>query len=120
VVDIEQLRNLLAAATPGTWKSQNYSNYAGWSIWAPDEAGCIAERWYATGTQDPIPRNDLLIAALHNAAPALLDELEAAREVIEKCEDALRTACEVGDCMAFRVERNAALKMIEGLRERAR
>lgn len=77
--DLDALEALLAKTTPGEWEATTYSNYAGWSIYAHG-AGCIAERWYATGQQDEIPRNDLLIAALHNAAPALIAELRALRE----------------------------------------
>lgn len=76
-IDIAELKRLHAAATPGEWEAARYSNYAGWSIYAPSGAGCIAERWYATGQQDEIPRNDLWIAAAHNAFPALIARLEA-------------------------------------------
>lgn len=33
-------------ATPGPYEIQEYTNYIGWSIYAPN-AGCIAERWYS-------------------------------------------------------------------------
>lgn len=76
--ELAEVKRLHAAATPGEWQAQTYSNYAGWSVWAPDGAGCIAERWYPTGTQDEIPRNDLWIVASHNAFGPLIARLEAA------------------------------------------
>lgn len=33
-------------ATPGPYEIQEYTNYIGWSICAPN-TGCIAERWYS-------------------------------------------------------------------------
>ncbi len=80
-VDLDALEKLWAATTPGEWWTQKYSNYTGWSIFAPN-AGCIAERWYSTGQQDEIPRNDLFIAAAHNTLPALIDELRELRELV--------------------------------------
>lgn len=77
-LDLDELKKLHAAATQGDWESTTYSNYAGWSVWAPNGSGCIAERWYPVGTEDEIPRNDLWIAASHNAFPALIKRLEAA------------------------------------------
>lgn len=82
-IDIDELKRLHAAATPGEWEATRYSNYAGWSIYAPNGAGCIAERWYSTGQQDEIPRNDLWIVAAHNAFPALIARLEAAEAAMQ-------------------------------------
>lgn len=77
-VDLDALEAALAEATPGEWKATTYSNYAGWAVYAPG-AGCIAERWYSTGQQGKIPRNDLFIALAHNALPALIAELRELR-----------------------------------------
>lgn len=77
-VDLDALEKVYAASTPGEWWAHKYSNYTGWSIFAPD-AGCIAERWYSTGRQDEIPRNDLFIVAAHNQLPALIAELRELR-----------------------------------------
>ena len=76
--ELDALEAALAKATPGEWKATTYSNYAGWAVYAPG-AGCIAERWYSTGQQDEIPRNDLFIALAHNALPALLAEVRDLR-----------------------------------------
>jgi hypothetical protein len=76
--DLDALEAALAKATPGEWEATTYSNYAGWAVYAPG-AGCIAERWYSTGQQDEIPRNDLFIAIAHNALPALLAEVRDLR-----------------------------------------
>ena len=76
--ELDALEAALAKATPGEWKATTYSNYAGWAVYAPG-AGCIAERWYSTGQQDEIPRNDLFIAIAHNALPALLAEVRDLR-----------------------------------------
>jgi len=76
--ELDALEAALAKATPGEWEATTYSNYAGWAVYAPG-AGCIAERWYSTGQQDEIPRNDLFIAIAHNALPALLAEVRDLR-----------------------------------------
>jgi hypothetical protein len=78
--DLDALEAALAKATPGEWEATTYSNYAGWAVYAPG-AGCIAERWYSTGQQDEIPRNDLFIAIAHNALPALLAEVRELRRL---------------------------------------
>jgi hypothetical protein len=78
--ELDALEAAHKAATPGEWEATTYSNYAGWCVYAPG-AGCIAERWYATGTQDEIPRNDLFIALAHNALPALLAEVRDLRRL---------------------------------------
>ena len=78
--ELDALEAALAKATPGEWKATTYSNYAGWAVYAPG-AGCIAERWYSTGQQDEIPRNDLFIAIAHNALPALLAEVRELRRL---------------------------------------
>ena len=78
--ELDALEAALAKATPGEWEATTYSNYAGWAVYAPG-AGCIAERWYSTGQQDEIPRNDLFIAIAHNALPALLAEVRELRRL---------------------------------------
>ena len=77
-IDLDALEAALAKSTPGEWEACRYSNYSGWAVYAP-EAGCIAERWYSTGQQDEIPRNDQFIALAHNALPALIAELRELR-----------------------------------------
>lgn len=77
-VDLDALEAALTKATPGEWEAYRYSNYSGWSVYAP-EVGCIAERWYSTGQQDEIPRNDQFIALAHNTLPALIAELRQLR-----------------------------------------
>ena len=58
--------------TPGPWEVSRYTNYCGFSIYAPD-AGCIAERWWPTVEKDiPIEANARLIAA----APEMLAAIE--------------------------------------------
>jgi hypothetical protein len=59
--------------TPGPWDVARYSNYEGFSIWAPG-AGCIAERWSPSEDRDtPFEANARLIAA----APELLEACRA-------------------------------------------
>ena len=77
-VDLDALEAAHKKATPGEWEAHRYSNYSGWSVYAP-EVGCIAERWYSTGQQDEIPRNDQFIVMVHNALPALIAELRQLR-----------------------------------------
>lgn len=58
--------------TPGPWTVQRYSNYNGFSIWAPN-IGCVAERWCPSeDTETPFEANARLIAA----APDLLNSLQ--------------------------------------------
>ena len=81
------LRELLAKATPGEWLTRGPKMQDG----APDfaiyvtmnERPQILAEAFGRSDKDvyfPSVDNAVLIAALHNAAPALLDELEALRE----------------------------------------
>lgn len=89
-VDIEVLRELLARAIPGPWK-------AGWEqpndfhdVQGPDRGNEIYDHQVLAhlSADDCVDRRESfatmrLIAMLRNAAPALFDELEAARKVVE-------------------------------------
>lgn len=79
-VDTTRLRELLAKATPGEWDIAEV-DWAGleFSIHAP--TGCIAGGLveYGAFSVEQARINAALIVALRNAAPALLDELEALR-----------------------------------------
>ena len=84
--DIGVLRALLAKATPGPWKTE---------VWAHEDVGFAAvgpihdDESYR-GDNEPHGPNETaalhdadLIANVISALPALLDELEAARAVVE-------------------------------------
>ena len=72
MIDLKELRRLLDAATPGEWKQDASLVYAGGF-----HGDCFdTEQWCASEA------DAALIAALVNAAPALLAVVEAAHEVI--------------------------------------
>lgn len=73
--DLDELRRLLADATPGPWKrvaSARTDSY----IFGPEPGLPIFDRF-----QD---RDGALIAAMRNALPALLREAEAGRKLRER------------------------------------
>jgi len=75
---IEDLRALLEAATPGPWKNTRHG------------CGVIGHgKAYVVGHDRGEPEDAALIAALRNAAPALLAVVDAAREIA----DEQRSAC---------------------------
>jgi hypothetical protein len=89
VTRLSELRRMLAEATPGPWRQNPYG-----VIWIDEPTIRRAGgRWLAraqiasvTGIPDDLPDthvsdNAALIVALRNAAPALLDVVEAAREL---------------------------------------
>lgn len=93
-MNITELRALLAAATPGEWVTGETPRYlsAGQAadgekrlvnpitIRSPEHTEEIATVWtYLLPTE----ANAALIAALHNAAPALLDVVEAAKRFVD-------------------------------------
>lgn len=78
-VDLAELRRLHEAATKGEWRCFRYSVASaslmvGDIVCQPPDDDCeqSLEKW---------PHNAAFIAAAHNALPALLDELEAARRL---------------------------------------
>ena len=113
MVDIERLKALLAAATPGTWEAGLHSLHEEGS-----EYGDYSELF--NGNQTIVgffPKYDVeLCAALHNAAPDLIAELEAAREVITNAAEAMRLLKQHGNTpriMELRVSALAAIAAYE-------
>ena len=78
MTDTKELRKLLAAATPGEW--QAYENRSG-TLYVAAGGEIVFFAANDDGTQDA---NTDLIVALHNATPALLDELDALRADAER------------------------------------
>lgn len=92
-VDTARLRELLAKATPGEWKHyRRKPTKKEWQIDAVDDANGDAVVHRTGFDASPLRQkakaaNAALIVALRNAAPALLDEVEALRaekDVISK------------------------------------
>ena len=79
MTDYDALRRLHEEAFPAPWSVQEYSNYTGFSINAP-EHGCVAERW--ENAEGKLPDDETraefrrhnadLIVAMRNALPSLL------------------------------------------------
>ena len=76
MIDIEELKRLLAEATPGEWRHI----ISGVSWWA---GGLYSEDTDSHIANYREQCDAALIVALHNAAPAMIAELEAARKVID-------------------------------------
>lgn len=108
MTNLDDLKSLLASATPGEWASsddavpwqpgQGPFDERGAGISVPRPRELIKKSWYERtvtvvegGMQDEqggavgVLRNEdaALIVSLHNAAPSLIAELEAARAVCE-------------------------------------
>lgn len=90
-IENTDLRELLAKATPGEWRhrvmSQGQRQYP--EVWAP--SGFVAS-FGKEGDGDA-----LLIAALRNAAPSLLDEIEHLRAKLEEARDRAREIFDAKD-----------------------
>lgn len=83
-IDTAELRRLWEAATKGKWEVTRFMNIV--TTPAPDDGGDIvteSPNRYVLTSFEKWQSNAEYIAAAHNALPALLDELEAAREEIE-------------------------------------
>lgn len=74
MVDIEKLRALLAAATPGPWKCMQ----DGTAAWI-DQGNVKKAVWLGIARGDQNRRDANLIAAAVNALPELLDKVERLR-----------------------------------------
>ena len=68
-VNLPEIFELAKKATPGPWEINEYTNYEGYSICAP-QVGCIAERWPAAGGNELRPVGELIVASI-NALPAI-------------------------------------------------
>jgi hypothetical protein len=75
--DTKALRELLAKATPGPWR-HDAGDTAVFAT-APSKTGSRLLQTLVAG--NAAPNDAALIVALHNAAPALLDEIDRLREV---------------------------------------
>ena len=91
MIDIDELRALLAKTTPGPWKvvidDSGDRDLTVPAIFAPDELDCAIVGWdgfcqrhwqSARGEREWNANAEFIVAAA-NALPALLDELEALR-----------------------------------------
>ena len=92
-VDLDALDRLIAAATPGPWtRTKPQRDADGWPMGvgvAGCGPGCMI---YASPPAGSFPSSDAeLIAALRNAAPALIAELRAARAELARMRDVLAT-----------------------------
>jgi hypothetical protein len=97
MTDTEELRAILAKATPGEWKEGNGDFY----VDGPDGddlvIGCVGQAGnfrsaaysVARGNHHPVRENNAAIVALHNGAPAMLDEIDALRAENARLRDAL-------------------------------
>lgn len=110
-VDTAALRTLLAKATPGEWKADRWFVNGGNGLVAEAFDGTSDSRRNLQHEKD----NAALIAALHNAAPALLDAADRWAQVVAMREELHRRVnnpCSCGRCFAellTRIERLIAL-----------
>jgi len=110
----DRLRALLAAATPGPWHaeaigSEGYVVYAPPKVKGTRQPRVAACRYLDWGVDKA---NAALIVALLNAAPLMLDVIEAARAVIARVPHGMATETEVGLDLAL-----AALDALEANHE---
>lgn len=81
-MNVEQLRQLEQAATPGEWRVETYEDGSG--------AFVVRGMQYLIAEARPSDHGDQgnarLIAAMRNALPALLDIAEAAQDVVPSTE----------------------------------
>jgi hypothetical protein len=82
--DLKELRELMSKVTPGPWKSsraRKASNFGGYQslVFGLEVARVAAVNGGNSDTPEVAETNAALIVALRNAAPALIDELTAAR-----------------------------------------
>ena len=82
--DTGALRELLARATPGEWRWSENGNIV--TDMPLPECDPEVAAVYSEHDDDSEPANSALICAMHNALPALLTELDAARARIAELE----------------------------------
>ena len=97
-VDTAALRDLLAKATPGEWRTWNDGH-----VGSVDRIGGIFMPTMGSDHDQRLP-DAKAVAALVNAAPALLDAAEA----VEDAEARLKAANELGRAMTACCSKNAA------------
>lgn len=111
MTDIAKLRELLAKATPGPWDAMNTFAEQGVEIWdgGPGDMPIarLAYRYPKVPGRDAHP-DAALIVALHNAAPALLDEVEALRLHRESANAQCRELAKEADALRAEREQRAA------------
>lgn len=108
MTDTNELRKLLAAATPLPWIVQKDDCLGSWSVtgtandpvpgWGRTEPEAFDDG-SAHGEYGPSckePTRDLIVAAV-NGLPAMLDELDAARADVEQMRAAMREALSRAD-----------------------
>lgn len=102
-IDTGELRELLAAATPGLWRFTDSETVddvwdAGMTVVSNegDPIANVLDEWYENDPGEPAPLNDAaLIAAAVNALPALLDAADERDAAIRQARaDALREAAD--------------------------
>lgn len=110
---IDELQALLDAGTPGEWRHDSNNDFI-----VSDDDTCIAQTW--SKYEEDFPKaeaNRVLIPALHNLAPALL---EAARENLRLREERenwrVSSVCREKQLRIEELERETA-KLMEALEE---
>lgn len=78
---IEQLKADLAAVTPGRWEPRDNTSAIEYSGWELANVDTIPPSTFAIALPEHYAR---LIANLHNAAPALIEAVEALQRIIEE------------------------------------
>lgn len=91
-IDLPALRAALAAMTPGPWRVHSIDISPHGRVTPRFEHEIVADDGFVRPCSGDNVRG---IAALRNAAPALLDRLEAAEERVRVLEAALREAVEM-------------------------
>lgn len=103
MTDTAKLRELLAKATPGEWKSAAREG-DDWDsvVYLPGTPYEICQCFHDESNVEECDANTQLIVALKNHLPALLDEVDALRLLLKECRAILRKSrnhsVNVGDC----------------------
>lgn len=107
-VDIARLRELLAKATPGPWKSLDDPDGLH-QLWT-DRSFTLDQLIARSCFKPASKQNTDLIAALRNEAPALLDELERLRHQLKK-----PRSCDTDEINQLKAERDKLREEVERL-----
>jgi hypothetical protein len=77
MVNLDELRELVSEASPGPWDADNDEGYSQWKVRANDGEGYLV----VVGDSAKTDANARMVEAALNAMPALLAELQAARDL---------------------------------------
>ena len=112
-VDLDALKALLAKATQGTWK---LTISKGGRYQISNGNVQVAAIWHTTNNRATATGD--CIADLHNAAPDLIAEVEAAREALKAAKAALENAQQASGSRLFHESRRTALAAITAYEEK--